>query len=291
MAKRERKPLTQRERQCKKVAREKAARKLLYGCWLRVRFGLGAAVLGLVLAAGVWECGWGGVTRAAETATQRVWKMTARAGFTVQTMYLEGRARTPLKDVQTALAIRKGQPILALPLEEARTRLEALPTVKYASIERALPGTLYVKLIERDPVALWQHGGKLSLIDDEGTAMNDLELKDYQGLPVVTGEGAPGHVGEVLALLSAQPELRDKVEAAMRMGDRRWNLRLRGGIEIKLPERGALEAWNRVAQLEREQKLLGRAVRSVDLRAPDRMYIRLAPNMVPTASPVSSRET
>lgn len=291
MAKRERKALTQRERQCIKVAREKALRKSVHVCWTRVRIVLGAALVGLVVSAGVWEYWAQGVSRSAEQTITGMWRLTARAGYKLQTVYLDGRSRTSVKEVDSALDIKKGSPILALPLDELRAKLEALPTVKHAAIERALPGSLYVHLVERDPVAIWQNEGKLALIDDEGTVMNDLDLDDYRELPLVIGKGAPAHVKEALELLAAQKTLAPKVTAVVRVGERRWNMLLSGGVEVKLPEKNPLEAWERVATMAEEDKLLNRAIRSVDLREPTRMYIRLAPQAVPDSAPVSARAT
>lgn len=291
MARRERKPLTQRERQCRKVAREKALWHLLHSCWRRLCIALLAATTCAALAAGAWEYQAQGVSRTMWEIIDGAYRVTARWGFAVQALYLEGRRRTPLYEVSKALALTKGTPILALSLAEMRERLEALPTVKHASVERALPGTLHIRLVEREPVAIWQHRGSFSLIDDEGEVMRDLALEDHKGLPLVVGEGAPRHVAEILTLLASEPELAFRVVAAVRVGDRRWNVHLRGDIEIKLPEEGALAAWNRLAGLARERQLLDRALRTVDLRQKDRLTLRLLPAALPSASVVPARET
>ena len=40
--------------------------------------------------------------------------------------------------------------------------------MRSAAIERRLPGTLFVRLVERHPLAVWQHDGKQELIDRDG---------------------------------------------------------------------------------------------------------------------------
>lgn len=289
MTRQKRVPLTQRELQCQKVAREKARRKRVSTLWLRVRVGMAGAAFSAVAVAGVWEFTTGGISQFVGRTVDGAYEMTAEAGFAVRGMVLEGRSRTPLAAVTEALDVRSGTPILAVSLDELRQKLEAIPTVKSAAVERALPDRLFIRLTERVPVALWQKGGRLFLIDDEGAVMNDLALKDYRDLPLVLGDGAPGHVGEALALIGAQPELKALVQAAVRVGDRRWNIRLKDGVEIRLPEENPIEAWQRVALMQKEQQILHRAIRTIDLRAEDRVTIQLAPMALPPAR--GARET
>src|SRR5690606_30075909 len=101
-------------------------------------------------------------------------------------------------------------------------------------------------------------------------------------LPLLTGAEAPQHVAEVITLLAAEPELAKRFAAAMYMGKRRWNIRFENGMEVKLPEKDPLAAWKRLAELQVEQQLLDREVKVVDFRLPDRLFITLSPQDMPT---------
>lgn len=288
MAKRQQQVLTARERECRRLSRERARRTVLARWKRRALIGGGGCVLALSLCAGIWEWRASGVSNVASTMQNGVLGMTAQGGFRVRETLLQGRARTPKAEVARVLSQVKNQPILAVPLEVLREQLEQLPTVKSASVERRLPGTLYVKLTERTPVAVWQNQGKLHLIDDEGVAMNDLNLADYPTLPLLVGAGAPAHVEEARVLLQAQPALSGRVEALVRVGDRRWDMRLHGGLVVKLPEIGASAAWAEFARLESQEGLTGRGAEVVDFRLPGRFSLRFPPALK-TSSP--SRET
>lgn len=285
MPKRSSEILTLRERQCQQVARDKARRKTL-GAWKRrtlVAGGCCAFVAAVCLS--VWEWRAQGVSRAYGDAMQGFYAATARAGFTVKAVGIEGRRRTEKAEVDRLLSGVKGKPILSVQLDDLRTALERLPTVKHASVERSFSGLVTVRLTEREPVAVWQHGGKLSLIDDEGSRMDDLALADYRSLPLVVGEGAARHVKEAQAVLAAQPQLAPQVAALTRVGDRRWNVRFASGLEVKLPERGALDAWERFARMAQKPGFSLSAVAGVDLRLEQRMFIRFrAPAAASTAS-------
>jgi cell division protein FtsQ len=67
------------------------------------------------------------------------------------------------------------------------------------------------------------------------------------------------------------------VRAAVRVGGRRWNLRLAGGIDVQLPEQDPSSAWLRLAQYQRSHSVLSRDVTVVDLRLPDRLIVRKSP--------------
>ena len=99
----------------------------------------------------------------------------------------------------------------------------------------------------------------------------------------MVGEGAPAHTAELLAILSREPDLQAQVAASVRVGKRRWNLRLTNGIDVRLPEADTAEAWAELARVERDHGLLKRDILAIDLRLADRMILRMAPGAMPTA--------
>ena len=211
--------------------------------------------------------------------------MFARAGFTLKTIYLEGRNRTPMNHIREAIGVKKGEPILGISVETMRERLKKLEHVKEAAVERALPDTLYVRIVEREPVAIWQSKGTLSLVDDEGRVMEGEDISAYNHLPLVIGEEAPKHVSDLLALLAVEPDLVTRIKAVVRMGDRRWNVKFDHGVEVKLPEDEPQDAWKQLAKMQREQRVLDRDVRTIDMRLKDRIFIKVAPDALQPDKP------
>jgi cell division protein FtsQ len=149
--------------------------------------------------------------------------------------------------------------------------------VRTAVIERRLPDTLYVRLVERKPLALWQHGGTLDLIDREGAVIPVARLDRFVKLPMVVGEGAASHAAELLEMLASEPDLAARVSAAIRVGERRWNLRIDNTIDVLLPPDETASAWSQLAGLERSSAILKREVLTIDLRLPDRLVLRVSP--------------
>jgi len=255
------------------------------------RFGFWIGTL-LLLSGGVYCGAQLTGSQAAQSALQSVVdtmvEATGLLGLTVSDVTVEGRETTDGETILAALAARPGTPILAVSPKRAKQQLETLPWVRSAVIERRLPGTLYVRLVERKPLALWQHGGKIALIDRVGAVIPVARLDRFAKLPMVVGEGAASHAAEFLDLLASEPDLAVRVTAAIRVGDRRWNLRIDNAIDVLLPADETAEAWARLARLERSAALVQRDVQTIDIRLPDRLVLRVSPEP-PKETPVPKK--
>ena len=160
------------------------------------------------------------------------------------------------------------------PAGRAQT-LEAIDWVASATVERRLPDTLYVTLKERRAVAIWQNGEEYTLIDSNGRTVRASRMPPgAETLLLLGGPGAPEHVGELLLLLAYEPAVARQLRAAVWVGQRRWNLVLNNGVEIWLPEEDAVAALQQLAKLDAQHKLLSREFGVVDLRLPDKLYLR-----------------
>ncbi|MCD6034455.1 MAG: Cell division protein ftsQ [Rickettsiales bacterium] len=198
---------------------------------------------------------------------------TAKRGLNVEEIYLEGQHYANADEILTVLGVQRGEPILGIPIQSIKQRIELLSWVKYASIERQLPNVLHVRIVENTPAALWQYDKKLYVITREGEVVEDSNIKPFAKLPILVGEDAPDNASALLGMVDAEEALKPYFASAIRIGERRWNVRTPGGIEIKLPEEGQEEAWKRLALLQKETKVLDSRIASVDLRLPDKITI------------------
>lgn len=201
-------------------------------------------------------------------------------GFNVRNVMVEGREYTSADTMRAIINIQKGDPLFSLDPEEARMMLEKLSWVKKAEVQRRLPDTIYIRLEERQPLALWQHKKKLALIDGDGVVLTSRNLQRFSNLVIVTGEEAEHNAANLMDYLNAEPTLRARVEAAAFISGRRWNLKLKDGKLLKLPEDDIGFALRRLAVLDEEEQLLERSILSVDLRERDRISVQTSPNVV-----------
>lgn len=239
----------------------------------------------VALGAGGWIWHSGHVGRLVARAEARAIRASADLGFEIREVFVVGRKRTPKDQLIAALGTDRGQPILGVDLEAARLRVRALPWVRSVSIERLLPDTLVVRLIEREPMALWQQGGVFSLVDDGGEIVPAPVSGAFTDLLIVVGEDAPANAMALLAVLNEEPELRPLVKAAVRVGGRRWNLHIEGGLEVRLPDDDPAQAWRLLARYQRSYRLLEKGLQTVDLRFSDRLVVRRLPEPAAEGQP------
>lgn len=258
-----------RARPARKASADPTARRraLKYGGF----GGLGLAVAGALVAAVVT----GAPQKAADWAQDTALTASAEMGLAVGEVYVIGRRETAKEDLVAALGLNVGDPILGFDPAEARIRIEKLGWVKSASVHRHLPATVTLQIDERKAIAIWQHEDRFVLIDPDGIEIGRKDVHRHGHLKVVVGPDAPQHAAELLDILATEPELEERVLAAQRVGARRWNLRLEGGIDVSLPEDGAEIAWRRLAEFQRDHEILSRAVGEIDMRHPDRLTLEL----------------
>lgn len=257
------------------------------------RAGLRWALLAVLAAATVGVPSWwwwsGGLerswTQARLAGARIVAEMSTRAGLVVATVRITGRKRTSARMLARALDANRGQSILSVDLDAAKRRIEGLPWVRTAEVERRLPDAIRVRIVERAPFALWQRKRRLALIDGDGVMIQRTASPAFAALPIVVGPRANRRAAALLRMLDTEPALRRLVVAAVWIGGRRWDVRLAGGIVVRLPDKDAAAAWRRLAAATRRHALLTRDVVVIDLRFADRVVIRTGRRPGPRRKP------
>jgi cell division protein FtsQ len=197
-------------------------------------------------------------------------------GFGVKAVKITGQSRLSEPDV---LALAGITPKISLPfldVEAARARLEAAPLVGRASVRKLYPGQVVIEIEERTPAGLWQRDGEVRTVAADGAVIDQLDDRSASDLPFVVGVGANERLSEFLTLLDASQELRAKIAAGVLIGERRWNLKMKSGLDVKLPETDPGDAMATLVKLQRESRILDRDLLWLDLRTPGRVFARLS---------------
>lgn len=199
-----------------------------------------------------------------------------RAGFAVKKIDVVGANRIDRLHVYDIALRQKDRSMLAFDLAEVRQDLLSYGWVADARVSRRLPDTLVIDLVERTPVAVWQDRGRYTLIDVNGVVLPGVDPASVPGLPVLVGTGANRRMDELQTLLDAAPALKPQLAGASWVGNRRWDLRFKTGEVLVLPEDSerATAAFADFARLDGVNRLLGRGLRRIDMRLPDRLVLR-----------------
>jgi cell division protein FtsQ len=198
------------------------------------------------------------------------------AGMRIATVSLSGQRQVSREEIFVAAGVTDRSSLLFLDVADARTRLEAIPWIAEATVRKLYPDRLQITVTEREAFALWQQQGKVHVIAADGTVLAAKVEPRLAALPFVVGNGAAVKARDFLAVLDRYPAVRDQVRAAILVADRRWNLRLKNGIDVRLPDTDVERALETLARLNAEKNLLNRDITAVDLRLPDRLTVRLS---------------
>jgi cell division protein FtsQ len=240
-----------------------------------------------------WSIASGALMNAITRTHRDLLDYTVTSGLALREVQVEGRGETAVADILAAVRANRGDPMLAIDIDAVRQRLEDLPWIVSASVERRFPDQLVVSVTEAEPMALWQRNQKLYLVSREGNVIETANLAKYSKLLIIVGEDAPRKAQALFDILALAPDLRAHVTAAVLVGKRRWNIRLDNDIDVKLPEDAAAAAWQGFADLNRKNDLLSKDITVVDLRQAGRVVVRQAhpPAPVDPGQPVKSNET
>ncbi len=239
---------------------------------------LSGAVLALILASGWWLNQPGNGAMLSDSVCQTVIETTASLGMTVENVYSTGHHEATPEAILAALEIRRGDPILAFTPAEARARILALDWVESVTIERRLPDTIRVNIVERSPFALWQHDQRIQLVDRGGAIINAADAPRFGHLPLIVGDGAVAKAPALFDIMRSKPEIFRSLVSAVWIGARRWDLHFDSGLIVRFPETGMAAAWHRLVELLGTYDMNRERIVSIDLRLPDRAAFGLRPN-------------
>ncbi len=202
-------------------------------------------------------------------------------GFKVQAVHVLGASAQAKADILKATGLYKDEPILGVDLGDLRGRVSRVGWVKSVRVVRLLPDTMVISVGERTTAAVWQHMGRTLVVDDSGKVIPEADPGRFLELPLVVGEGANLAAADILPLVKARPRLMERLEALVRVDQRRWDVRLKDGGLIELPATGEESALIQLDQLDRTARILELGFARIDLRDPEMVSIR--PREAPAA--------
>lgn len=215
--------------------------------------------------------------------------VTGEETFRVGGVVVKGNSRLSTGEVLALVADLRMQNVLTADLASYRARLIDSPWVADARLRRVLPASVEIVLRERTPMGLCRLSGRLYLVDDTGTIIDeygpqyaDLDLPIIDGLAGAPRDGGPALdparaelAAAVMRAISAHnaigrrvsqidvSDVRDAVvildgdTALLHLGDSRFVERLQSYLELAPTLRA------RVPEID-----------YVDLRFDERVYVR-----------------
>lgn len=243
-----------------------------------------------LIAVGAFLCIIGGAAFCVSEIGQRFFKeisqtyshVKSKTHLSLQNVRIEGHYRTTAEEVNDVLNLVRGMDILGIDLGSVQNQIAELPWVDSVSVERHLPDTIYIRISEKKPIAIWQHNKTYFPLDETGEPIDDNQTV-LSNLILVVGRDAPEYTADLIAVLNKYPVVRDVVVSAVRVGDRRWNLILHDindGIKVYLPETDIDKALERLTKSQETDHVLDKDLKVIDLRIDDRFIIRTDASLI-----------
>src|SRR5215472_13937366 len=240
------------------------------------RAGLAATLALLVASAGLGVVKGGHVDELSAALNDARNALANSIGFRITAVAINGRKQLSQDEVLAIGGVNGRSSLLFLDAAALRDRLKTNPWIAEATVLKFYPGQLQIDIVERTAFALWQRNGKLSVIAEDGAVLEPYVARRFVTLPLVVGRGAETRARDFLALLARYPQVNSVTKAAIFVGERRWNLRTRDGLDIRLPENDVGNALAALSRLDKEDHLFSRDIVAVDMRLPDRLTVQLS---------------
>jgi len=224
-----------------------------------------------VVAVAIALFGWGAdISRATGRAIDGQF---AAMGFRLEQVHVQGASAAGQRAILDELRLERGQPFIFMDLDDLRAQIEGVGWVSNARVVRLLPNTLVIEVAERRPAAVWQIEGEVRVVDGQGTVIPGADPGRFSELPLVVGAGAEQASAELIPLIHRWPRLRDRLDAAVWVDGRRWNLLLRDGGVIQLPADGVDAALVQLEAMDQSERLLDLGFARVDMRVAESVAV------------------
>lgn len=244
---------------------------------LGVMFISAALMAGVAVMGAVWIGG--SLLDARETFADIADTQAAKMGFGVKSVVVGGVAGERADQVRAAVLPPDRHSLFSASPEDVKARVEKLEWVEKVTVQRIWPSSLRIDVTRRQAFALWKQGPEAQVIGADGAQVTHAKWNDYAGLPIVVGDNAGPQASSILSLIDRQPALRARFVSATRVGDRRWDIKLKSGAIVALPAENTIAAVDTLGDLQARYALLDKPVARLDMRQPGRLVVRAAPQI------------
>jgi len=158
--------------------------------------------------------------------------------FAVRELEITGINRMSREDVLAQVDLAPGANLLAVNMENVEAQLQGNPWIESAQVTRVLPGSLKIKVVEREPSYIVQYEDTLCYADAEGRIIDKVKADKFVSLPQVEVEsGMERHLGVLEDLRRAIADKR----TPFGLDQVAWiRLSWRHGLEVRLMDRSVL---------------------------------------------------
>lgn len=188
-------------------------------------------------------------------------------GWVVTDISVQGAVNIPHSRLEEALGFEQGSPLLAVSLEDAKERLEAINDVKWADVYRHWDGRIEVRIQMRFPFAVIEHeGNSYEITDEEGVTLAWTQDISRYGLPIFRGHFDMQEGVALWKMLMDAPLDDYQVTYLEYVKGRWWRITMHDGMTVTFPEQDIATAWHEMLAMAQQRQEFKRNPSAIDLR-------------------------
>ena len=137
-----------------------------------------------------------------------------------------------------------GNSIFLIPIKEISKNLHQNKWIKDFTIKNDYKNTINVNIVESIPIGIYFNGEDNLLFDKNGEIIDSVNSNYSLYFHLIIFEGNNSLFNANIFLNSLPLLLRNEIKKAIFINNRRWDVMLRNGINIKLSENNILDSFN-----------------------------------------------
>ena len=190
-------------------------------------------------------------------------------GFRVENIIIAGTNNLPKDYINNIIKIYNNINIFKINLSKIHHKIIKNSWVKEAYIERVLPNTLKIKILEKKPIAIWQNRKNNELVTANGDVIYHGNVHIFKNdFPIIKGNKSKENISSILRILESNKNLSKNIWSLTFINQRRWDLHFNQGLVVRLPAQNVNKAWNKIIKLQQNYNILNLRLTEIDLRNP-----------------------
>ncbi len=191
------------------------------------------------------------------------------SGFKIENVLITGTRNLSNNYINEIIEIYKDGSIFNIDLSSIHNKIKQNSWVKEVSIERVLPNIIKIKILENQPIAIWQNKKNNKLITANGDIIFDGNVNDFKNdFPIIKGNKSKENISSILEILETNQNFYENIWSLTFINERRWDLHFNQGLVVRLPSKDIKKAWEKIIKLQKNYNVLNLRLTEIDLRNP-----------------------
>ena len=190
-------------------------------------------------------------------------------GFKIENVLITGTRNLSNNYIKDTIEIYNDVNIFNIDLSSIYNKIKQNTWVKKVSIERILPNIIKIKILENQPIAIWQNKKNNKLITANGDIIFDGNVNDFKNdFPIIKGNKSKENISSILEILETNQNFYKNIWSLTFINERRWDLHFNQGLVVRLPSKDIKKAWEKIIKLQKNYNVLNLKLTEIDLRNP-----------------------